>query len=241
MQSSMFTKTAQYYDLIYSFKNYGEEVAKLRTVIRNEHPTAHSILDVACGTAEHAKLLSVEFAVDGIDLEPGFVEIAQHKVPAGTFSVGDMRCFDLRKKYDVVQCLFSSIGYLTRGEDVVRALECFARHLADDGIIVVEPWFAPEDWRVGVPHMAPPVDHADIKICRMNVSEQEGSLSSFRLHYLIATSAGVEYIQEDHELALYTVDEMLQFFQRAGLKVAHDSKGISGRGLYVARLDHFRE
>ncbi len=110
--------------------------------------------------------------------------------------------------------------------------------MAKDGIIVVEPWFAPEDWWVGVLHLAPPVDRPDIKICRMNVSEQRGNLSSFRFHYLIATSAGVEYIQEDHELALYTAAEMLQFFQRAGLRVSHDSKGISGRGLYVARLDH---
>jgi SAM-dependent methyltransferase len=233
----MFARTTQYYDLIYSFKNYAEEVAKIRAVIRKEHPAAHSILDVACGTAEHAKLLSAEFAVDGIDVEPGFVEIAGDKVPAGAFSVADMRHFELRKKYDVVQCLFSSIGYVTQGEDVVRALGCFAQHLAKDGIILVEPWFAPEDWRVGVPHMAPPVDRPDIKIFRMNVSAQAGNLSSFRLHYLIATSAGVEYIQEDHELALYTVAEMLQFFQRAGLSVTYDAKGISGRGLYVARLD----
>lgn len=234
----MFALTAQYYDLIYSFKNYSVEATKIRAAIRKERPTARSILDVACGTAEHAKLLSTEFEVDGIDLEPGFVEIARRKVATGTFSVADMRSFEMSKKYDVVQCLFSSIGYLTQGNDGVRALECFAHHLAKDGIIVVEPWFAPEDWQVGVPHMAPPVDHPDIKICRMNVSEQDGNLSRVRLHYLIATNAGVQYLQEDHELALYTVDEMLQFFQRAGLKVSHDVEGISGRGLYVARLDH---
>ncbi len=116
MPSFMFARTAQYHDLIYSFKNYGEEASKIRAVIRKEHPAAHSILDVACGTAEHAKLLSAEFAVDGIDLEPGFVEIARRKVPTGTFSVADMRRFELRKKYDVVQCLFSSIGYLTQGD-----------------------------------------------------------------------------------------------------------------------------
>lgn len=96
----MFARTAQYYDLIYSFKDYSEEAAKIRAVIRKEHPAAHSILDVACGTAEHAKLLSAEFAVDGIDLEPGFVEVARRKVPTAIFSVADMRGFELGKKYD---------------------------------------------------------------------------------------------------------------------------------------------
>jgi hypothetical protein len=133
-------------------------------------------------------------------------------MPNGTFSVADMRSFELNKKYDAVQCLFSSIGYLTQGDDVVRALECFARHVTEDGIVVVEPWLAPQDSRVGVLH-----SNQTLKA---------------------ETSAGVEHIQEVHELALYTVDEMLQFFRRAGLRVSHDAQGISGRGLYVAKLDH---
>jgi SAM-dependent methyltransferase len=230
----MFSKTASYYDLIYSFKNYAAEVAKIRDLIKTEHPTADSILDVACGTGEHAKLLAPEFSVDGIDLEPEFVEIARRKVPSGTFSIADMRSFDIGKKYDVVQCLFSSIGYVTQGDDVVRAFECFARHLAEGGVILVEPWITPERWRVGSPDMQV-VDRPDLKICRTVVTSRQGNLSLVPFHYLIATPDGVEYVREDHELALYAVDEMIGFFQRAGLEVKYNSEGISGRGLYVAR------
>jgi ubiquinone/menaquinone biosynthesis C-methylase UbiE len=232
----MFTQTAKYYDLIYSFKDYVAESAKIAALIRKEHPAAHSILDVACASAEHARLLSPEFAVDGIDLEPQFIEIAQRKVPRGRFSVADMRSFELGKKYDVVQCLFSSIGYLTRGTKVVAALQCFRNHLNENGVIIVEPWFTPDTWRVGVPAMAPPVDLPDIKICRMNVSERTGNISLWRFHYLIATPSGVQYISEDHELALYTVDEMLDFFTQADLEATYDPTGLSGRGLYIARV-----
>jgi SAM-dependent methyltransferase len=232
----MFSRTARYYDQIYSFKNYAEEAAKIRDVIRREHPAAQSILDIACGTAEHAKLLTPEFSVDGIDLEPEFIEIARGKVPAGTFSIADMRRFQLGKKYDVVQCLFSSIGYITRGEEVVQALECFAQHVAEGGIILVEPWFTPDFWRAGTLHMQP-VDLPKLKICRMSVSGRRGNLSLIPFHYLIATPDGVQYVQEDHELALYTVEEMLGFFERARLKVKHDPEGISGRGLYVAKVE----
>ena len=82
----MFTESAELYDLIYSsFKNYSEEAAALAALIRREHPNARTVLDVACGTAEHARLLAGDhgFAVDGLDLDPAFVRIARGKLPRG--------------------------------------------------------------------------------------------------------------------------------------------------------------
>ena len=231
----MFNKTAQYYDLIYSFKDYEEEAQQIRDLITDEHPTARSILDVACGTAEHAKYLSDNFQIDGIDLEPEFVRIAQEKVSNGGFWDADMSDFDLGLQYDVVQCLFSSIGYLKKAEQVVDALICFKNHLNPEGIILVEPWFSPEQWNLGAPHMLT-IDKPNLKICRMNISGLEGKISKMHFHYLIGTPKGVEHFTEDHELALYTLEEMLSFFEQAGLTVQYDPVGIFGRGLYIARL-----
>jgi SAM-dependent methyltransferase len=230
----MFSKTAALYDQIYSFKNYAEECAQITERIRAIHPTAKTVLDVACGTGEHAKFLSQDFRVDGIDLEPGFVEIAQSKNPGSRFWHADMTDFALGQSYDVVQCLFSSIGYLKQPAQVVAALKCFASHLTDNGVILVEPWFTPDLWESGVPWMVT-VDKPDLKICRMNVSEQEGNLSRIRFQYLIARNTGIEHFHEDHELALYTVEEMLECFRLASLTVTHDPQGVFGRGLYTAR------
>ena len=231
----MFANTAEFYDLIYSFKNYENEAAMIRNLINAEHPHAKTILDVACGTGEHARFLAADFSVDGIDLQPEFVQVSQRKAVTGEFKVADMRSFELEKKYDVVQCLFSSIGYLTSGEDVISALKCFRQHLRPGGIVVVEPWFTPDVYEAGVPHMAPPIDTPNLKIVRMNVSEKVGDLSLIRFHYLIARKEGVEHVEEDHQLALYTIDEMQSFFDSANLLVKYDPVGIFGRGIYVAR------
>ena len=53
---------------------------------------------------------------------------AQQKVPSGHLTTGDMRSFEMGKKYDVVQCLFSSIGSLTSAKDVISALRRFSEH-----------------------------------------------------------------------------------------------------------------
>jgi Methyltransferase domain len=57
---------------------------------------SQTVLDVACGTGEHARLLAAQgFVVDGLDLDPAFVRIAEQKHPAGQFFAADMRDFHL--------------------------------------------------------------------------------------------------------------------------------------------------
>ena len=230
----MFSSTAELYDELYSFKDYAAEAAKIRGVIAAERPGARSVLDVACGTGNHAKELSDVFEVDGVDIEPAFVKIAQGKAPKGRFCVADMRSFNLGRKYDIVQCLFSSIGYLLTPTDIIAALTCFHEHLAPGGVMLVEPWLSPDVYRVGVPHMLV-VDKPEMKICRMNVSERDGDISLLRFHYLIATGQGVRTIEECHRLALVSPDRMAEHFSQAGLSSKFDPAGLFGRGLFIAR------
>lgn len=230
----MFSLTADIYDAIYSFKNYAGEVAKIRQIIARERPGARTILDVACGTGEHARLLSIDFQVDGVDSEPRLIEIARAKNRAGRFSVADMRAFQLEQRYDVVQCLFSSIGYLLTPPEIVAALTAFRAHLAPGGIVLVEPWLSAEVYQPGLFHMIA-VDLPDLKVCRMNTARREGDISILDFHYLIATKEGIRRVEEVHRLALVSTEQMTEHFQAAGLRCDFDPAGLSGRGLFIAR------
>jgi len=233
----MFTESAELYDLIYSsFKNYSEEAAALAALIRREHPNARTVLDVACGTAEHARLLAGDhgFAVDGLDLDPAFVRIARGKLPRGAVYEGDMTSFALSRRYDVVQCLFSSIGYVRTLENVRRALERFRDHLAPGGIVLVEPWFAPGVMQAGRVSINT-AESNDVRVARMAHTEVEGRLSRVRFEYLVGRPTGIEHATEVHELGLFTTDEMLDCFRHAGLVATHDPRGVDGRGLFLAR------
>lgn len=141
----MFDASAEYYDLLYStFKDYAAETAAIAALLRRLNPECRTVLDVACGTGEHAKRLDAEgFAVDGLDLSPAFVAIARAKHPAGRFFVADMTDFHVPQRYDAILCLFSSIGYVRTLDRVEAALRCFKDHLAPRGVILVEPWFPP--------------------------------------------------------------------------------------------------
>ena len=233
----MFTASAPLYDLIYSsFKDYEAESATVAELLRRSAPGARSILDVACGTGEHARFLADRhgYDVDGLDLDPAFVRIARAKLGRGTIHEADMVRFGLGRRYDVVLCLFSSIGYVKTLDNVRAALAAFRKHLAPGGVVIVEPWFTPGQLTAGRVS-ARVVESADVSVCRMTYTQIEGAISRLKFEYLIGTSDGIQHASEVHELGLFTRDEMEDAFRAAGLEPEFDDEGLFGRGLYVAR------
>lgn len=232
----MFTASAKYYDLIYSFKDYASESKAIAALIAQHHPTAKSVLDVGCGTAEHLRFLPDSCQVEGLDLAPGLLELAQAKFPGKSFHCADMSDFHLGKRFDVVLCLFSSIGYVLTVDKLQSTLACFAQHLNPGGIVVVEPWFSKENWKQGNLSMLTH-DGEDLKICRMTQTNLEDGHSILHFQYLIAERGqAMQHLTERHALALFEESEFRAAFQAAGLAVDFDPQGLTGRGLYVGRL-----
>lgn len=234
----MFSETPRYYDLIYDeFRDYEGDVARVAELVRRLAPEARTILDVGCGTGRHAQGLASGYGyqVDGLDIEAGFVEIAQGRCPGGRFSVADMADFDLGRRYDVVLCLFSSIGYVkTRGR-LVSSVRCMADHLNPGGVAVVEAWLAPEAFTVGKVHLLT-AERDDLKVSRMSSSTVRDGVSILDFHYLIGTAEGVRHVRETHELALFTEEEMREGLEAGGLDVVeYDPEGLNGRGLYIGQ------
>jgi len=231
----MLSGSEKYYDDIYGVtgKDYAAEAAKIHEFIQKYQQTPdNSLLDVACGTGWHISFLRERYSVEGTDINAGMLKVARQKYPGIRFTQGDMRSFDLRRQFDVVTCLFSAIGYMKTKADLQTALQNMGRHLLPGGVLLVEPWFTPEEWHTGYVSTVH-VDKPDVKIVRMSHSGKRGKLSLINFQYLIGTSKGIEHIDEQHELGLFTHQEYMTAFTKASLNVIHDPEGIFGRGLYI--------
>ena len=228
----MFTRSAELYDAIYSFKDYIAESAKLHALIQERAPGARTLLDVACGTGKHLEQLREHYEVSGLELNSTFIGIARGRNPGVSVHEADMLDFDLGRRLDVITCLFSSIAYAKTVENLLRAVAAMARHLAPHGLLIVEPWITPAAWEPG--HLdATFVDEPGLKVARIARSWAEGRLSVVDLHYLVGKRDTVEAFEERHEVGLFTDDEYLEAFREAGLEVEHRPDGLIGRGLYM--------
>ena len=231
----MFSKSEQFYDDIYSNmgKDYVAETDKLHEFIQKyKCSSGNALLDVACGTGTHAGLLNKYYNVEGNDLNAEMLKIARKKHPAIHFTQGDMRHFDLHRQFDIVTCLFSAIGYMTSKSDLQRAIKNMSNHLLPGGVLLVEPWFTPEQWHPGRVSTAF-VDTPERKIFRMALANRKGKVSLLECKYLIGTSKGIQHIQEHHEFGLFTHEEYMNAMTKAGLQVTHEPEGVDGRGLYI--------
>jgi SAM-dependent methyltransferase len=172
--------------------------------------------------------------VEGLDLNPDLLEIARGRCPEVTFHQADMVDFHLSHNFDVITCLFSSIGYVKTVENMKRTISNMARHLRPGGVVVVEPWFSPENYWTGT-ITANFVDEPELKIAWMYTSEVEGRVSVLDINYLVGTPQGIDHFDERHEMGLFTPEEYLEAFRKVGLEVHYDSKGLFGRGMYLGR------
>src|SRR5690349_8407632 len=91
---------AKYYDTFYQLKNYRQECEFIDSQIRPHFPDKNttSILELACGTGNHALILSkLGYSITATDLSSDMIEVAKSKSQALStrlnFKVMDMTKF----------------------------------------------------------------------------------------------------------------------------------------------------
>jgi SAM-dependent methyltransferase len=98
-------------------------------------------LELAVGTGRIALPLSKAGArVDGIELSQDMVDRMREK-PGGDgveVTMGDMSRVTTGRTYGLVYLAYNTIGNLLTQDDQVRCFQNAARHLADDGVFVLE-------------------------------------------------------------------------------------------------------
>jgi SAM-dependent methyltransferase len=210
---SVFGNYARYYDLLYRDKDYVGEAKFIHQLIQTYAPNTQNILELGCGTLNHAVLLAKEgYQIHGVDFSLSMLEKASDRLeqlPTDLasklrFTQGDIRLCRLNETFDVVVSLFHVISYQTTNEDLLAAFVTAKEHLKPGGIFIFDVWYGPavlterpavrvkrlEDEEIVVTRIAEPVMHPNENLVDVN----------YQVFIRDKSSNAVEELQETHQM-----------------------------------------
>jgi len=239
MKAENFKIFAEYYDRFYlEKKDYEKESKIVKGIIRKlESEESMILLDVGCGTGEHLKYFSSHFNCTGLDINRRMIEIAKNKVPEAKFKIANMTDFKLKSRFDVIVCLFSSIGYVQSFKNLVKTLENFYKHLKDTGLVIVEPWVFKKDFKEG--HISlDTYEDDELKFVRMATSIISRSIWLIHMHYLLGKKKEIKYFAEVHKMLALDYQDYVRAFELAKFEdIMYLTENLwdGCRGLFLAR------
>nr|AFV52160.1 N-methyltransferase [Streptoalloteichus sp. ATCC 53650] len=227
---------AEIYEFIYQGrgKSWPAEAHEVDRIIRSRRPDVASLLDVACGTGAHLETFaSLYREVAGLEIAEPMRERASRRLPGVPVHAGDMRDFRLGRTFDAVTCMFNAIGYVGSVEELRDAVRCMAEHTAPGGVVVVEPWWFPENFLDG--HVAVDSRRVDgLAVARVSHTTREGRRTRLEVRFLVGEAGhGIREFSQTSDLVLFTRDEYLAAFADAGCPAEYLPDGLTGRGLFV--------
>jgi ubiquinone/menaquinone biosynthesis C-methylase UbiE len=209
---------ARLYDQLYADKPYADEA---RFVHELAGAGGGRLLDVAAGTGRHARAFAdLGYDVTATDLNDELLDVG--RTAAGDrvrFVQADMTDLDVDGgPFDLVTCLFDSIGYAQEDGRVVAALRSLVRHVAPRGAIVVEFLHAPAIVRSADPRRERTVTLADGREAT-RTSEMTLDVERMLMHVRYELALDGEEHDEEQVNRVFTVPEMRLLAQAAGLDV----------------------
>lgn len=139
---------ASIYDKVYA--GIRADIPYWQNLVREYCGADGEALELACGTLRiMLPVAEAGVKVMGLDESPYMLEVAQKKLDAALPDVrarvsiqqGDMRAFELGKKFDFIYIPFNTFGILTTPQDQLAALAQIKKHLKPNGAFAFSVFF----------------------------------------------------------------------------------------------------
>jgi SAM-dependent methyltransferase len=224
---------ADAYDLLYTDKDYEAECDMIEEIFsRYGDDSIKSILDLGCGTGNHAIPLAQRgYQVTGVDISPDMLRIAKKKASdlqlstfnsQPTFLQGDIRSLNLGKTFDAVLMMFAVLGYQTTNDDVLATLRIVRRHLKPDGLFIFDVWYSPAVLTIRPSQRVRNMETSIGRIIRSASADLDVFNHVANIHYNVVKIAGnlsLEETNEDHKMRYFFPQELAFFLTQADLQM----------------------
>ena len=130
------------YDIIYSDKNYNDEVTYIHDILKKYQ--SKTILDLGCGTGIHShKLSKLGYDVLCVDKSINMLKQAINHKNKNKYIQGNITNIRISKKFDSIISLFHVLNYLEDYQKLLLTFNTVKIHLKKGGIFIFDVWFTP--------------------------------------------------------------------------------------------------
>jgi len=197
MNEKLYNEIAPYYDL-FKFNDYSKQVNFVLDIIKLDKTSSNKkdfkILDLACGTGEHIKILRENFYVEGLDANDGMVNLAREKNPDNRIFKGNLNNLELEKNYyDVITCFSSSIQYILSRDNLEKSLRDIYESLKDGGVFVFDLAYCREKWIEGYVGIRTIVQD-NLQVAEIFKSRSKDNVSLYNPIYLISNKGEFKFL-----------------------------------------------
>src|SRR3989344_3092677 len=132
------------------------------------------------------------------------------------------------KKFDIVICMFSALGYVTENKQIEYFFKSVKKHLNENGLLVLDVWNG-----LGVMHELPSsrektteISDKNIKITRRSfpLLDVKNHINKVRflvkVHELSSEKLIVEY-EENHVVRFFFPQELKKYMNDEGIQLVH--------------------
>lgn len=223
---------AQQYDVLYQDKDYDAEVALLERIFQSYGMTGNSVLDLGCGTGQHAiRLARHGYDVTGVDRAPEMLRIARVKAeqsldelsPQPSFVEGDVTSCRLPgAQFDAALMMFAVLGYQVTNVAVRAALQTVRTHLRDGALFVCDVWYGPAVLSVRPSERTKVIDVPGGQVIRSVTTRLDSFAHRADVDYRVwrlKDRQVMAEMRETHAMRFFFPQELALLFESAGLQL----------------------
>jgi len=230
MPEKLYNELAKYYDL-FNFSNYKKQADFILSTARKIFANKKNIkvLDLACGTGEHIKILKKFFQIEGRDLNAGMLKVSQKKNPGLAIKKGDLNDLLIKENsFDLIYCLSSSIQYVLNPKDLPKVLKAIYKGLKPKGIFIFDLAYCREKWQEGYVGIRTVVKK-DLQLAEIFKSRSINNISYYNPIYLLNDKGKFKFYIDDHKIYLYSINEVKFALKKSGFSKIYLKDNYSDR------------
>lgn len=233
--TNLFNIYSQYYDLLYSDKDYVEETNYITSVLSRHSIEKGNLLELGCGTGKHGTLLAnMGYKVLGIERSQ---EMLSQVVPVSGFTTqkGDITSISLDQSFDAIYSLFHVISYQTSNESLLATFNKAAEHLEINGFFIFDFWLCQAVCSQQPVIRVKRMENDIVEITRIAEPEHYTTENRVDVNYTFYVrnkqSDKIDVIRETHPMRYFSIPELELIASLSGFQLINSEEFLTGKQL----------